>query len=64
MLVKDCVFGADSTLNLKTKITVANNNSRIRDCLKTTKQDDGSCLSLENLQEVLVSSWIWSVLNK
>ena len=64
MPVKTCVFGIDSTLNLKSKITVANNDSSIRDCLKTTKKDDGSYLSLENLPEVLLSSWIWSALNK
>ena len=64
MLVKNCVFRVDSTLNLKSKITVANKNFSIRDRLKTTKQDDGSYLSLKKLQEVLVSSWVWSALNK
>ena len=64
MLVRNCVFRVDSTLNLKSKITVANNNFSTRDRLKTTKQDDGSYLSLKNLQEVLVSSWVWSALNK
>ena len=48
MLAKNSVLGVDSTLNLKSEITVANNDSSIRDCLKTTKQDDESYLSLEN----------------
>ena len=64
MLVKNCAFRVDSTLNLKSKITFSNNNFSIRDRLKATKQDDGSYLSLKNLKEVLVSSWVWSTLNK
>ena len=48
MLAKNSVLGVDSTLNLKSEITVANNDSSIRDCLQTTKQDDESYLSLEN----------------
>ena len=56
MLVKICVCGVDSTLNLKSKITFANNDLSIGHFLKTKKQDDKSYLSLENLQEVLVSS--------
>ena len=51
MLAKNCVLGVDSTLNLKSKITVANNDSSTRDCLKTTKQDDESYISLENFQQ-------------
>ena len=43
-------------LNLKSKITVANNDLNIIDFSKMAKQDDGSYLSLKNLQEALVSS--------
>ena len=46
--------------NLKSKITFANDLS-IRDFLKTAKQDDGSYLSLKNLQELLVSSGSYSI---
>ena len=60
MLLKICVWGVDSTLKLKSKITVANNNLNFADFLKTTKLDNGSYLSLENIQEVLVSSGSYS----
>ena len=40
MLVKICVCGFDSTLNLK--ITFENNDLSIGDFLKMAKQDDGS----------------------
>ena len=64
MLVKICVCRVDSTLNLKSKVTVTNNDLRTRDFLKTTKQDDGSYLSLENLQQMLVSSGSYSNASK
>ena len=54
------VCGLDSTLKLKSKIIVANNDLNFADFLKTTKMDDGSYLSLENLQEMLVSSGSYS----
>ena len=60
MLVKICVCGVDFILKLKSKITVANNYLSFADFLKTTKLDDGSYLSLKNLQEVLVSSGSYS----
>ena len=60
MLVKICVFSVDSMLKLKSKITVANNNLSFADFLRMTKLDDGSYLSLKNLQEVLVSSGSYS----
>ena len=60
MLLKICVCGVESTLKLKSKITVANNNLNFADFLKTTKLDNGSYLSLENIQEVLVSSGSYS----
>ena len=47
-------------LKLKSKITVANNDLSFADFLRTTKLDNGSCLSLEALQEVLVSSGSYS----
>ena len=56
MLVKICVCGVNVTLNLKSKITFANNDLSIEDFLKTTKQYNGSYLSFENSQEVPVSS--------
>ena len=42
MLVKICICGVDSTLNLKSKIIFVNNDLSIGDFLKMTKQDDGS----------------------
>ena len=60
MLVKICLCGVDSTLKLKSKITVANNDLHFADFLRMTKLDDGSYLPLENLQEVLVSSGSYS----
>ena len=60
MLVKICVFSVDSMLKLKSKITVANNDLSFADFLRMTKLDDGSYLSLKNLQEVLVSSGSYS----
>ena len=60
MVLKICVCGVDSTLKLKSKITVANNNLNFADFLKTTKLDNGSYPSLENIQEVLVSSGSYS----
>ena len=54
MLVKICVCGVDSTLKLKGKITVANNDLRFADFLKKTKLDDGPYM------EVLVSSGSYS----
>ena len=50
------VCGVDSTVKLKSKITVANNVLSFADFLRMAKLDDGSYLSLEILQEVLVSS--------
>ena len=47
-------------LKLKSKITVANNDLSFADFLRMTKLDDGSYLSLKNLQEVLVSSGSYS----
>ena len=72
MLVKICVCDVDSTVKLKSKITVVNNVSSFADFLRTVKLDDGSYLSLENLQEVLVRvapiatalTLIWSALKK
>ena len=61
MLVKICVDGADSTLNMKSKITVANNDLSIRYFLKTTKQDNRPNLSYTNLEEVLVISGSYSI---
>ena len=60
MLLKICVCGVDSTLKLKSKITVANKNLSFADFLRMAKLDDESYLSLENLQEVLVSSGSYS----
>ena len=60
MLVKICVCGVDSTVKLKSNITVANNVLSFADFLRTAKLDDGSYLSLEILQEVLVSSGSYS----
>ena len=50
------VCGVDSTVKLKSKIIVANNVLSFADFLRMAKLDDGSYLSLEILQEVLVSS--------
>ena len=47
MLVKICVCDVDSTVKLKSKITVVNNVSSFADFLRTAKLDDGSYLSLE-----------------
>ena len=52
------ICGVDSTLKLKSKITVANRS--FADFSKTAKQNDRSYLSLENLQEVLLSSGSYS----
>ena len=60
MLLKICVCGVDSTLKLKSKITVVNKNLSFADFLRMAKLDDESYLSLENLQEVLVSSGSYS----
>ena len=60
MLVKICVFGVDSMLKLKSKITVGNNDLSFADFLRMPKLDGGSYLSLKNLQEVLVSSGSYS----
>ena len=60
MLLKICVCGLDSTLKLKSKITVANKNLSFAEFLRMAKLDDESYLSLENLQEVLVSSGSYS----
>ena len=49
--MKICVCGVDSMLKLNSKITVTNN---------WMKLDDGSYLSLENLEGVLVSSSSYS----
>ena len=61
MLVKICVDATDSTLNMKSKITVANNDLNIRYFLKTTKQDNRPNLSYTNLEEVLVISGSYSI---
>ena len=60
MLVKICVCGVDSTLKLKSSITVVNSDLSFADFLKTAKVDDGSYLSLQSLQEVLVSKGSYS----
>ena len=60
MLVKICVCGVDSMVKLKSKITVTNNSLSFADFLRTTKLDDGSYLSLDYLQEVLISSGSYS----
>ena len=54
------VCGVDSMVKLKSKITVVNNVSGFADFLRMGKLDDGFYLSLENLQEVLVSSGSYS----
>ena len=61
MLVKICVDGTDSTLNMKSQITVTNNDLSIRYFLKTTKQDNRPNLSYTNLEEVLVISGSYSI---
>ena len=61
MLVKICVDATDSTLNMKSKITVTNNDLSIRYFLKTTKQDNRPNLSYTNLEEVLVISGSYSI---
>ena len=57
---ENCAGDVDFTLNLKSKVTVANNDLSIQDFLKTTKQDDGFYISPGYLQQVLVGSGFYS----